>query len=119
MNQCRQVSSAAVRGMLLPEHRPGDPAPSSDAFEELNVFGTPTGRVAVVTKGEKLPDSARGFTWRSLGQCSSAELRARAAEYRHIADTAKTAPVMDRLRNLADRFDALADQRERDGPGQP
>ena len=104
--------------MAFTEHQPGEPAPSSGAYEELNVFGTPTGKIAVVAKDEKLPAAARGFTWRPLTEHSPAELRARAAEYRRIAQTARTAAVMDSLRKLAERFDALADQQEQQEPGQ-
>jgi hypothetical protein len=46
------------------EHRPGDPAPETGHYEELNVFGSPTGRVHHATDGESLPPSPRGFTWR-------------------------------------------------------
>jgi len=52
--------------MALRDHQPGDPAPSSGDYEELNVFGTPTGRVVAVTKGERLPGTAIGFTWRPI-----------------------------------------------------
>jgi hypothetical protein len=99
--------------MAFCEHQPGEPAPCSGAYEELNVFGTATGRVAVVAKDEALPSAARGFSWRPLSERSSAELRARAAEYRRMAATARTETVMESLRQLAERFDALADQRER------
>ena len=70
-------------------------------------------------KDEELPDAARGFSWRALGDRSVAEIRANAAEYRRMAETARTPAVRDSLRKLAERFDSLADQRERgrDGPG--
>ena len=100
--------------MALPEHQPGDPAPRAGDYEALNVFGTPTGQIATVAKDEKLPAAPRGFTWRPLGEHSAAELRQRAAEYRHMADTARTAQAMEGLRKLAERFDALADRRERE-----
>ncbi len=105
--------------MALSEHQPSGPAPSTGEYEELNIFGTPTGRVAVVEKDEELPDAARGFSWRPLGDRPVAEIRASAAEYRRMAETAKTAEVRDSLRKIAERFDSLADQRERnrDGPG--
>jgi hypothetical protein len=100
------------------EYQPGDPAPDTGAYEELNVFGRPTGKLAVVAKDEKLPATARGFTWRPLSEHSVAELRARAAEYHRMADAPATAFVGDRLRSLAERFDALADQKEQEEPGQ-
>jgi len=105
--------------MALIEYQPGDPAPYSGVFEELNIFGTPTGRVAVTAKDERLPASARGFTWRPLAQHSVAELRTRAADYRRMAETATTVQVADGLRALAKRFDALANQREQTKDGGP
>jgi hypothetical protein len=105
--------------MALSEHQPGGRAPASGEYEELNVFGTPTGRVAVVEKDEELPGAARAFSWRRLGDRPVAEIRASAAEYRRMAETARTAGVRDDLRKLAERFDRFADLRERsqDGPG--
>ena len=104
--------------MAFSDYQPGEPAPCSGVYEELNVFGSPTGRVAVVAKDEEFPAAGRGFTWRPLANHSVAELRARAAEYRLLAQTARTASVMDSLRKLAERFDALADQREQKDAGQ-
>ena len=98
--------------MSLIEHQPGDPAPNSGESEELNVFGTPTGRTAVLAKDEMLPGTSRGFSWRSLSDYSVEELRERAAECRRMAEGARTAEVMGSLRRLAERFEALADQRE-------
>ncbi|HTZ72271.1 MAG TPA: hypothetical protein VMB71_16565 [Acetobacteraceae bacterium] len=46
---------------------PGSPAPESGAYEELNVFGQPSGRWVTVRAGDDLPDSPRGFRWRRLG----------------------------------------------------
>jgi hypothetical protein len=34
--------------------------------EELNVFGSSTGKVEHVREGERLPLAPRGFTWRHL-----------------------------------------------------
>jgi hypothetical protein len=98
--------------MALGEYQPSDRAPDTGAYEELNVFGRPTGRAAVVAKDEEFPAAARGFTWRWLSDHSPGELRRRAAEYRQMAQTARTATVMESLKNLAERFDALADRRE-------
>jgi len=102
--------------MALSEHQPGGRAPGNGEYEELNVFGTPTGRIVVVAKDEELPATARGFSWRPLGERTIAEIRASAAEYRRMAETARTAEVRDGLRKLAERLDSLADERER-GPG--
>lgn len=104
--------------MTFSEHQPCEPAPSGGVYEELNVFGRPSGRVAVVAKDEEFPAAARGFTWRALAEHSVAELRARATEYRRMAQTARTATVMESLHKLAKRFDALAEQREREEPDQ-
>ena len=35
-------------------------------YEELNVFGTPTGKVEHVREGERLPHAPRGFGWRRI-----------------------------------------------------
>ncbi len=86
---------------------------------QLNVFGSATGRVALVMEDEELPAAPRGFSWRALPERSSAELRGRAAEYRRMGEAPATVPVADKLRSLAERFDALADQREREERGQP
>jgi hypothetical protein len=48
------------------EHQPGTHAPATGHYEELNVFGTPTGRLAHVREGERLPGSPRGFSWRQV-----------------------------------------------------
>jgi hypothetical protein len=50
------------------EHLPGDRAPATDHYEQLNIFGTPTGQVVQVTEGEPLPAAPRGYTWRRRGQ---------------------------------------------------
>jgi hypothetical protein len=39
-------------------------APLTGHYEELNVFGTPTGTIIHVRAGERLPCQPRGFTWR-------------------------------------------------------
>ena len=46
------------------EHMPGELAPHSGDYEELNVFGSPTGWSVYVHKGHPLPKLPRGFTWR-------------------------------------------------------
>jgi hypothetical protein len=53
-----------------------------------------------------------------LSERSPEALRAQAAEYRQMAATARTAVIVGGLMRLADRVEALADQRERDAkPG--
>ena len=100
-------------------YQPGKPAPRAGQYEELNVFGSPTGRMALMAEGDQLPPAPRGFTWRPLAERSVAELRQEAARYRRMAQTATTNEVMEALRNIADRLEALADQREREERGQP
>ncbi len=46
------------------EYLPGEPAHTTGRYLELNVFGTPTGRVAYVAKGDALPAAPLGFVWR-------------------------------------------------------
>jgi hypothetical protein len=48
------------------EHQPGTHAPATGHYEQLNVFGTPTGKVLHVLEGEQLPHAPRGFTWRQI-----------------------------------------------------
>jgi hypothetical protein len=44
--------------------QPGEPAPQTGYFEELNAFGRPTGYVVHARKGEPLPFAPTRFTWR-------------------------------------------------------
>lgn len=104
-------------GMQSDERQPGEAASNEGAYEELNIFGTPTGRTVLMAAGDRLPDAPRGFTWRPLSAHTVAELRARAAEYRRMAGTARTADVADGLRRLAERFETLAAQREQQSGG--
>jgi hypothetical protein len=46
------------------ELQPGDRSPVTAHYEELNVFGSPTGTVVQVREVERLPSAPRGFTWR-------------------------------------------------------
>jgi hypothetical protein len=48
------------------EHQPGDRAPATAHYEELNVFGSLTGAVAHVREGDSLPSAPRSFTWRRI-----------------------------------------------------
>jgi hypothetical protein len=48
------------------EHQPGTHAPATGDYEELNIFGTPTGKVKHVLEGELLPHGPRGFMWRHI-----------------------------------------------------
>ena len=46
------------------EHQPGARAPTTANYEELNVFGSPTGAIVHVHEGDPLPAAPRSFTWR-------------------------------------------------------
>jgi hypothetical protein len=50
------------------EHQPGAHAPVAGHYEELDVFGSPTGRVEHVREGDRLPHAPRGFTWRRVAE---------------------------------------------------
>ncbi len=52
-----------------------------------------------------------------LSQRSAVELRAQAAEYRRMAESAHTTGAFESLLRLADRFDALAERRDRAASG--
>jgi len=45
-----------------------DRAPATAYYEELNVFGSPTGAVVHVREGDRLPGAPRSFTWRRIRQ---------------------------------------------------
>jgi hypothetical protein len=50
------------------DHLPGEPAPHTGEYHQLNVFGTPTGWSVYAEKDKPLPSSPRGFTWRHMKQ---------------------------------------------------
>jgi len=52
------------------EHQPGTHAPVTGQYEELNVFGTSTGRVEHVREGERLANAPRGFSWRQTEEAA-------------------------------------------------
>jgi len=54
------------------------------------------------------------MTSKPLAERTIAELRAQAAEYRRMAETARTLQIAESLRALADRFEGLADTREQE-----
>ena len=64
-------------------------------------------------KGEVSPLVALGTGRRRLAELSAADLRARADGYFRMAATATTREVASSLLKLAERFNALADERER------
>jgi hypothetical protein len=59
---------ALLPRMARREHQPGTTAPTTGRYEELNVFGTRTGRVEHVREGDQLPCAPRGFSWRQIEQ---------------------------------------------------
>jgi hypothetical protein len=101
--------------MTANEYAPGKTVSFSGGYEEPNAPGVRTGRIIMVEEGDDFPGTPRGYSWRPLSERSVAELRAKAAEYRQMAATARTMHAMEGLRKLADRFDALADKREQEG----
>lgn len=104
--------------MALNTYNPDENARSSGQYQELNIFGAPTGRIALMTEGDRLPSSPRGFSWRPLAERSASELRAEGNKYRRMAETATTMEVAASLRKIADRLDAMADQKERESRGE-
>jgi hypothetical protein len=48
----------------VPVHLPGEPASWEGSYQEVNVFGTPTGQTVRARRGESLPAAPRGYTWR-------------------------------------------------------
>lgn len=70
-------------------------------------------RIGLGSKGEVSPLAALDTGWRRLAELSAADLRARADGYFRMAATATTREVMVGLLKLAERFNALADERER------
>ena len=94
------------------EHRPGEQAPGTGLYEERNVFGAATGTMIFMTEGDEFPPAPRGFTWRLLSDRPIEELRAKAAEYRRMAETATTEDVRTALQRIAERLDEMADRRK-------
>lgn len=46
-----------------PEHAPGETAPAAGTYEQLNIFGRPTGIRVNVAHGHPLPPAPRGHSW--------------------------------------------------------
>lgn len=94
------------------------PAPASGNYEELNVLGAPTGHVVAVDEGELLPGLLRGYTWRrvarrqGIAEMGPAELKAKAAEFLQMANTATTAETRDALLRIARRYARLVGDRD-------
>jgi hypothetical protein len=48
----------------MPVHLPGESASWEGSYQEVNVFGTPTGQTVRARRGDSLPAAPRGYTWR-------------------------------------------------------
>ena len=46
-----------------PTHPPGHPAPATATYEQVNVFGSPTGIKIRVPRGHPLPKAPVGHGW--------------------------------------------------------
>jgi hypothetical protein len=46
-----------------PVHQPGQPAPAFATYEQMNIFGSPTGIRVTVTHGHPLPEAPIGHDW--------------------------------------------------------
>jgi len=71
---------------------PGEQGPEAGLYEELNVFGSVTGKTIFMAEGEEFPHAPRGFTWRPLSQWSIGELPAKAAEYTRVTREPENLP---------------------------
>jgi hypothetical protein len=56
-----------------PDHAPGDAAPTAGIYEQLNIFGRPTGIRASVGHGHLLPAAPVGHNWTLVDDDPSAE----------------------------------------------
>jgi hypothetical protein len=65
--------------MQADEYEPGEPAPRTGEYEELNVLGARTGWAYYVRKGDALPLLPRGFKWRHVPAWSASQLLRRTA----------------------------------------
>jgi len=45
------------------EHQPGDPAPVSGYYRQVNIFGSATYVLVHARQGDPLPAAPRGFGW--------------------------------------------------------
>jgi hypothetical protein len=49
--------------LARPEHWPGELAPAAGTYEQLNIFGRPTGIRVNVQHGHPLPPAPMGHNW--------------------------------------------------------
>ena len=78
--------------MTRDEHLPGEPATRAGLYEELNVFGSPTGNLARLAEGAVFPAAPRGFTWRVVGGGAARIARAEQREREAAARRQRPAP---------------------------
>jgi hypothetical protein len=67
--QTNDLSRQSCYGSKCPTTKSTNPAtahPQRAHYEELNVFGSPTGAVVRVREGDRLPGAPRSFTWRRI-----------------------------------------------------
>jgi hypothetical protein len=48
------------------DHPPGEPAPSAGTYEQINIFGGPTGVRVDINRGHLLPPAPIGHFWRQV-----------------------------------------------------
>jgi hypothetical protein len=48
---------------LRPEHAPGEAAPAAGIYEQLNIFGRPTGIRVTLARQHPLPGAPLGHNW--------------------------------------------------------
>jgi hypothetical protein len=56
------------------EHRPGAAVPDAATYEQLNIFGHPTGIRIVVADAHPLPPAPRGHTWTLVDEATETRL---------------------------------------------
>jgi hypothetical protein len=56
-----------------PVHVPGQPAPAPGTYEQINVFGSPTGVRVDVAHGQPLPAAPIGHGWAIAEDDASAD----------------------------------------------
>ncbi len=56
-----------------PVHVPGQSAPAPGTYEQINVFGTPTGIRVNVAHGQPLPAAPIGYGWAIVEEDASAD----------------------------------------------
>jgi hypothetical protein len=55
------------------EHAPGDAAAAAGVYEQLNVFGRPTGIRVALTHGHPLPNAPIGHSWMLIDEDTASD----------------------------------------------